>query len=459
MNSRADVDAYLSQLGRRTVEKSEYGEVFTPVTVIDDMLAALPRRVWSDPDLKWCDPACGVGNYPLKIMFGGTGYTGLLDGLAAAMPNPAHRLRHILEHMLYCADINATSIRTLRHTLGELAPGVIPNVETRDFLATGGAADDDVYDIIVGNPPYNAGGTKRVGEKRMHVRFTTRALARLRPGGGYLAFVCPPNYREAGSTMNAAFRDAAGGHFEYIRIYGPNETHKLFKVQARVDSFIWHSGGGADRGTTIVDERGTRHTNVALDLTRHVPNFGFSVFEKLRSVAPLRPKAYRTTEATTITCEKSGFVATGAHKVVHLIVEGGMKILRRNKPHALQHTPKIIMNGLGVPYVMYDREGKYGVTQTPVVIERPPAGLYTFMRSPLFYCMLWGLRITGNNNLPYMLEDIPADYGKSLTFSADEQALIASFRVPEFENVELDAGGGTCSGGRRRTRKRTTPRS
>lgn len=444
MQSKTHVDIYLSQLQRRNLEKSEYGEVFTPVVVIDDMLASLPKSVWKNPELVWYDPACGVGNFPLKIIFGGEGYIGLLDGLSEIIPNRTKRLRHILENMLVCGDINATSINTLRQTMRELDPDASLRIEAQDFLET---AAEPAYDIILGNPPYNAGGTKRVGEKRMHVRFTAHGLACLRPGG-YLLFVCPPNYREAGSTMNMLFRGADGG-FAYIRIYGPNETHKLFKVQARVDSFLWHK---EYKGTTrIVDERGyTFHGHV--DLMHHVPNFGFSIFQKLRSKPSLSLHAYRNTEATTITCEKSGLVPNGAHKIIHLIVEDGIKIVRRNRPHSLQHTPKIILNGLGIPYVYYDREGKYGVTQTPVIIDTPSEELYTFMTSPLFYCMLWGLRITGNNNLPYMLEDIPADYGKSLKFTAEENELISSFRVPVFANKELYGTSDTCS--KRKTRRR-----
>jgi hypothetical protein len=444
MQSKTQVDNYLSQLQRRNLEKSEFGEVFTPVTVIDDMLASLPKSVWKNPDYVWCDPACGVGNFPLKIIFGGEDYEGLLDGLSERIPNRRKRLRHILETMLVCGDINTSSINSLRQTIRELDPDASPRIEARDFLET---TAEPAYDIIVGNPPYNAGGTKRVGEKRMHVRFTAHALACLRPEG-YVLFVCPPNYREAGSTMNMLFRGAEGG-FKYIRIYGPNETHKLFKVQARVDSFLWHH---RYKGTAkIIDERGYSFYG-HVDLMHHVPNFGFSIFEKLRSTEPLKLSAYRNTEATTITCEKSGLIPNGTHKIIHLIIEGGMKILRRNRPHSLQHVPKIILNGLGIPYVYYDREGKYGVTQTPVVIDNPSEELYTFMTSPLFYCMLWGLRITGNNNLPYMLEDIPADFGKSLKFTHEESELINSFRVPIFANKELYGTGDTCT--KRKTRRR-----
>jgi hypothetical protein len=457
MQSKTQVDAYLSQLGRRNTEKSKFGEVFTPISVIDTMLASLPSTVWKNPDLVWCDPACGVGNFPLKIIFGGDGYIGLMDGLATIIPNRTKRLQHILESMLVCNDINASSIHTLLQTFRDMDiypdTGLsLSHITVRDFLETDA---EPAYDIIVGNPPYNAGGTKRTGEKRMHVRFTAHSLSCLRPGG-YLLFVCPPNYREAGSTMNMLFRSREmSGGFRSIRIYGPNETHKLFKVQTRVDSFLWQDGY---KGLThIVDERNQVFRG-NIDLHHHVPNFGFSIFEKLRTAAPLKLNAYRNTEATTITCEKSGLVADGKHKMLHLIVEDGMKVIRRNRPHTLQHVPKIILNGLGIPYVYYDREGKYGVTQTPVIIDNPSDELYAFMTSPLFYCMLWGLRITGNNNLPYMLEDIPADFGKHISFTADELAFIHSFRVPAFANKEI-YGSCDSAGAKHKTRRRPRRKS
>jgi hypothetical protein len=39
------------------------------------MLDQLPKEVWSDPTLKWLDPANGIGNYPVVA------YYKLMDGL------------------------------------------------------------------------------------------------------------------------------------------------------------------------------------------------------------------------------------------------------------------------------------------------------------------------------------------------------------------------------------------
>ena len=46
-------------------EKNLFGEVFTPLELVCEMLSKLPSRVWTDKDLKWFDPANGIGNFPI----------------------------------------------------------------------------------------------------------------------------------------------------------------------------------------------------------------------------------------------------------------------------------------------------------------------------------------------------------------------------------------------------------
>ncbi len=343
MKTSADVDSYLTtHQKQRILEKGVFGEVFTPISVIDTMLAMLPERVWSDAGGKWCDPACGLGHFPLKVIFGGKGYSGLFTGLRSQFASDAACMTHIIQDMLFCYDINPENAEATRRVLASLCDDVKPQVKAADFLT----CDDDRFSVIVGNPPYNSGGLKRSGEKRLHVRFTEHALGMLN-NGGMLLFVCPPNYREAGSTMNRLFYGRSG-HFSSIRIYGPDETHRLFKVQTRVDAFLWSVGSSGK--THIVDQFGTAYTT-KLDLDRHIPNFGFSLFEKLRSAGSADIKAFRSAEATTISCEKSGFSRDGSGKypTLHLIVEGGRKVLYRNRAHSLQGVPKIVLNGLGLP--------------------------------------------------------------------------------------------------------------
>ena len=55
-------------------ERKEKGEVFTPIKIVEDALNQLLPDVWTHPNLKWLDPAVGIGNFPviayLKLMEG-----------------------------------------------------------------------------------------------------------------------------------------------------------------------------------------------------------------------------------------------------------------------------------------------------------------------------------------------------------------------------------------------------
>jgi type I restriction-modification system DNA methylase subunit len=54
-------------LNIRTYEKKKYGEVFTPIELINIMLDKLPRDVWLNHKLKWLDPSAGIGNFIIII--------------------------------------------------------------------------------------------------------------------------------------------------------------------------------------------------------------------------------------------------------------------------------------------------------------------------------------------------------------------------------------------------------
>jgi len=81
-------------------EKKEYGEVFTPMEIVDEMLDVLPKAVWKDKNLKWFDPAAGMGNFPIAV------YLRLMKGLKNVIVNDASRKRHIIENMLYMCELN-----------------------------------------------------------------------------------------------------------------------------------------------------------------------------------------------------------------------------------------------------------------------------------------------------------------------------------------------------------------
>lgn len=73
----------------------EFGEVFTPSELVNEILDEVPIEMWKDPDEKWLDPTCGDGVFLTEIKQRLLKY---------------HSERHILLHMIYGVDITEKNV-------------------------------------------------------------------------------------------------------------------------------------------------------------------------------------------------------------------------------------------------------------------------------------------------------------------------------------------------------------
>ena len=89
--------------------KNKFGEVFTPIELIEEMLNNLPKHVWSNPNFKWLDPCAGTGNFSLFI------FHNLMNGLKRFEPNQTKRAIHIVKNMLYMVEINSKNSQIIKH--------------------------------------------------------------------------------------------------------------------------------------------------------------------------------------------------------------------------------------------------------------------------------------------------------------------------------------------------------
>ena len=140
-------------------DREDFGEVFTPLELVCEMLSKLPKKVWSDPSLVWLDPANGIGNFPVIV------YYKLMDGLKKVFPDEAKRSKHIIEKMLFMIELNPVNVSICKKIFKMLDSDSKPNVYTGNTLELNQAklrakGFPDKYDIIIGNPPYNSGGVK-----------------------------------------------------------------------------------------------------------------------------------------------------------------------------------------------------------------------------------------------------------------------------------------------------------
>lgn len=136
------------------VEKKKFGEVMTPLELVKEMLATLPKEVWSNPNLKWLDPANGTGPYPIMVIYK------LMKGLESWEPDVEKRYKHIVENMIYVCELQPKNMFLYMCAVDPFDTYKL-NIYTGSFLD--GAFDKHMkevwgvekFDVVIGNPPYN----------------------------------------------------------------------------------------------------------------------------------------------------------------------------------------------------------------------------------------------------------------------------------------------------------------
>ena len=231
INNPKELLDFLNANLKPTQEKKEKnGEVFTPIKLIEEMMDKLTDadpNIWSNPNLKWLDPAAGMGNFAVVV------YLRLMEGLKKQMPNIEERKKHILENMLYMVEYD----RTNSFMMSKIFCGnkYKLNIFTGSFIEGERYEKEDIdifsldetkikkykyknyaeenkrfsrnintfggkFDIIMGNPPYNSGGIsskkKDIDEdnnKRETIWsvFIQNAFKHLKENTGYLLFINP----------------------------------------------------------------------------------------------------------------------------------------------------------------------------------------------------------------------------------------------------------------------------
>jgi len=152
INLNTDLEKEFEQyLDYHTELKDLYGEVNTPFYFINQMLNIIPEHYFKNKDLKWLDPGTGHGNYSICL------FIILFKSLNKEIPNEAIRKKHIIENMIYMIEVNEDNIPHLREKFGEKS-----NIINHNYLEW---ETDMKFDVIIGNPPYNCGGVKKVPTK------------------------------------------------------------------------------------------------------------------------------------------------------------------------------------------------------------------------------------------------------------------------------------------------------
>ena len=210
----------------KTIEKKIFGEVFTPMTFINDnMLKDIEEywlknkneNIWSNESLTWFDPASGMGNYPIAIFYK------LMEGLKDKITNVFERKKHIIEKQLFMGEINKKNCFVIKQIFNI-------NNEFNLNLYEGDTLKIDIFkefniskfDIIIGNPPYNELLTS-VGAKPLYNQFIEYYINKC----GMLSFIVPSRWFAGGKGLDK-FRSMMINRTDILYIKHYDDACKIF---------------------------------------------------------------------------------------------------------------------------------------------------------------------------------------------------------------------------------------
>ena len=330
-------------------EKNLFGEVFTPLELVCEMLSKLPSRVWTDKDLKWFDPANGIGNFPIVV------YYKLMVTLKGVIGNPKKRSKHIIEQMLYMNELNPVNVGVCRRIFKMIDPDATPNIFKGDFLEKSEFGGVSLFDIIIGNPPYNDKPIENNRtRKALWPKFVKKTFEFLKERG-FLVFVHPQNWR---GPDNKLWDILNKKQMIYLRILGETISSNLFKVSTKVDLYVLENIK-AYKKTHVIDENEIEH-ELFLHNLLFLPNSNILEISKIvtkENGIKVIQNGFYSTDNTTVDKQK--------YKVVSSITQGIHLNFRYTNDNTKGHfgDPKVIINGGRFPYPYNDYKGEYGMTQ------------------------------------------------------------------------------------------------
>ena len=267
----------------KIIEKTLFGEVFTPMPIVNEMLDKLPIEVWTNKNLKWLDPASGMGNFPIGI------YLRLIDSLKNEIPDDKERKKHILENMIYMCELNNSNVLKCKDIF-DINNEYKLNLYQGDTLLFEPLNTFKInqFDIILGNPPFNNGSINNckkrdIGEKHMTIwtKFIEVSFKWLKING-YLAYITPLPWLEKTHMSHIALLEK---YIMWLKIWDGSESKKQINAGISISIYVLQNSLNIEKKKTdIISKIGDNLTvsNIYLDKNDTIPLGLHSIFNKLK---------------------------------------------------------------------------------------------------------------------------------------------------------------------------------
>jgi superfamily II DNA or RNA helicase len=350
-NKKQLLELINSMLAPKLHEKATFGEVFTPIELVEMMLDNLPAEVWVNPALRWFDPTVGIGNFMVCV------YYRLMEGLKGAIPDALARKEHILTRMLFMSEIGAKNITTCRVVFENKC-----NLHSGDTLQLNvrNTWGFDKFDVIVGNPPYNKGGIRSstgsmLGEKNETLwRAFVEQANDLLVDGGYLCFVTPLAWLKKTEVMEPARKILLSNHLSWLALWDDSKAKQGMSADIPLSFYVMHKSPNVNKLPTHIVSNIVRQgvdtlSDVYLDVEHTIPFAHHGIFDKIRTKLAKHPEIQLDILRKTVKAEGADMVlpksyAPGdAFGVSTVRIKDGVIVKKMAAPHPDADKRKLII--------------------------------------------------------------------------------------------------------------------
>lgn len=257
-------------------KKKIYGEVFTPFSLINQMLDMMDQKLFLNKNNRFLDMGAGTGNFSICLFYR------LKKTLKKEIPDLKERVKHIIQKMIFMSELQRENISILKKIFGLEA-----NIIEGDFLNYNGKK----FNIIIGNPPYNSEGLKKVPSNKQDKKvndgktiwpeFIKHGMNLLKSEGEMITII-PSIWMKP--DKKKIYNFITNYKIKKLRCFSNTETNKIFNKNAQTPtSILYLKKSSNDYQVLIYDKDMDDYVNYLYSKGEPLPVFGASVLTKIKT--------------------------------------------------------------------------------------------------------------------------------------------------------------------------------
>ena len=353
-------DSFIQDLTVNPECKALYGEIFTPFELIDNMFDMMEPSAFTDPAKTFLDAGAGTGFFSMIL------YWRLMDGLQDQFPNKESASNHIIKNMIFLCELRNENVVILKSLFGENI-----NCYEGNFLNY----KHTNFDYIIGNPPYNCNGIKKVPTnntknkkqdgKTIWIDFVKHSIKLLKNKGEIL-FIIPSIWMKP--DRKKTYDLITSYKIKKLICMTNTQTNTFFKGEAQTPTcLLYLSKQPNDYHVELYDQDIDKYIDYTYIDQEPLPVFGAAVLKKTKidDNKLQLSNVYKTNMPPKGTILSSNKTKTQIYPNIKTAILDGLHpklvIQYSNKQLSFYGKKKLIMphKMYGFPYIDYD--GKYGI--------------------------------------------------------------------------------------------------